>query len=109
MIQATASFKDNLQLLPSIDSLERIDLVDANGAIVATIPNEAGKKGSLSVYQYLAQKFDSLDAQACAFGLALFAENTEDAKNRPGAHPNIDRLLEIVEGGAALNIQITEA
>ena len=45
MIQATASFKDNLQLLPSIDGLERIDLVDADGAIVATIPNEAGKEG----------------------------------------------------------------
>ena len=109
MIQATASFKDNLQLLPSIDGLERIDLVDANGAIVATIPNEAGKKGSLAVYQYLAQTFDSLDAQACGLGLALFAKNTEDAKNRPGAHPNIDRLLEIADGAWALKIELTQA
>jgi hypothetical protein len=28
--------------------------------------------------------------------------------NRPGAHPNIDRLLEIVDGGAPLSIRLLE-
>ncbi len=37
MIQPTASFKDNLQLLPSIEGLTRIDLVDPAVVVVATI------------------------------------------------------------------------
>ncbi|MEP4309742.1 MAG: DUF2322 family protein, partial [Lentilitoribacter sp.] len=36
-------------------------------------------------------------------------EHTEDAKNRPGAHPNIDRLLEILGNGTALNIRVVKA
>lgn len=106
MIQPKHVFKDNLQILPAIDDIKRIDLVGADGSVVATIANEAGKKGSLAVYNYLAHVFKSLDAEASEFGLALFAENTEDAKARPGAHPNIDRLLDIVGGGAVLHIQV---
>jgi len=77
MIEPTASFKDNLQLLPSIDGLAKINLIDADGNIVAT-----------------------------THGLDIFAEHTADAKNRPGAHPNIDRLLEIVAGAAPLKIEL---
>jgi hypothetical protein len=37
----------------------------------------------------------------------VFAEHTADARNRPGAHPNVDRLLAIVDGGEALRIDAT--
>ena len=106
MIQPTASFKNTLQLLPLIEGLTRIDLIDPTGTVVASIKNEPGKQGSLAVYQYLEQSFGTLDAEAAAHGLAVFAEHTEDARNRPGAHPNIDRLLEIVGGAAALEIRL---
>ena len=109
MIQPTALFNNNLQLLPSIEGLTRIDLIDPTGTVVASIKNEPGKQGSLAVYQYLEQSFDTLDAEAAAHGLAVFGEHTEDARNRPGAHPNIDRLLEIVSGAAALEIGLFEA
>lgn len=105
MIQPTSSFKDNLQLLPAIDGLAQIDLIDTNGTIVATIKNQAGKQGSLAVYQYLCQNFGTVDAEAAAHGLAVFAEHTVDAKNRPGAHPNIDLLLSVVDGGSTLAIR----
>ena len=109
MIQPTTSFKENLQLLPSIEGLARIDLIDPAGATVATIENQPGKQGSLAVYQYLQQAFGALDAKAAAHALLVFAEHTEDAKNRPGAHPNIDRLLEIVEAAAPLEIRVQTA
>lgn len=109
MIQPGASFKENLQQLPSIEGVARIDLVDANGAVVASIENQPGKQGSLAVYQYLKQAFGTLDAKAAEHGLAVFGEHTEDARNRPGAHPNIDRLLEIVAGGAPLGIEVIPA
>lgn len=106
MIQPGATFKDNLQQLPPIDGVHRIDLVDADGAVVASIENQPGKQGSLAVYQYLKQVFGDLDATAAQHGLVVFGEHTTDARERPGAHPNIDRLLAIAAGGAPLSIRV---
>ena len=106
MIQPSATFKENLQQLPSVDGVQRIDLVDGKDAVVASIENQPGKQGSLAVYQYLKQVFDTLDAKAAEHGLVVFGEHTEDARNRPGAHPNVDRLLAIAAGGAPLRIEI---
>lgn len=106
MIRPKASFKENLQLLPSIERLDRIDLAHPNGTIVASVENLPGKQGSLAVYQYLSQNFGVIDANAAAHGLSVFAEHTQDALSRPGAHPNIDLLLDIVGGGASLEATI---
>ena len=73
-IQPGAVFKDNLALLPGIDAIERVDLVDGQGAVVASIENKPGKQGSLAVYHYLKQAFGTLDAKAAEHGLAVFAE-----------------------------------
>jgi len=104
--EPTANFKDNLAQMPAIDRLERLDLIDTAGAVVATIENQPGKQGSLALYQHLQQVFGTLDASAAEYGLTLFAEHTADARNRPGAHPNIDRLLDIAAGAAPLTIQL---
>ncbi|WP_022683841.1 DUF2322 family protein [Sphingobium bisphenolivorans] len=105
-IKPGATFKDHLQQLPSIDGVQRIDLLDAQGAIVASIENQPGKQGSLAVYHYLKQVFGRLDAAAAEHGLAVFAEHVADARNRPGAHPNVDRLLAIAAGGVPLDIEV---
>ena len=109
MIQPGATFRDNLQQLPAVDGVQRIDLADGKGAVVASIENQPGKQGSLAVYQYLRQVFGILDAKAAEHGLLIFAEHTADARNRPGAHPNVDRLLAIAAGGAPLSIEIIPA
>ena len=109
MIQPGATFKENLQQLPPVDGVQRIDLVDTKGNVVASIENQPGKQGSLAVYQYLQQSFGALDDKAAEHGLAVFAEHTADARNRPGAHPNVDRLLEIAAGGAPLHVKIIPA
>ncbi|RZT36910.1 DUF2322 family protein [Cupriavidus agavae] len=106
MIQPGNVFKDNLAQLPAIDGIARIDLVDNAGAVAASIENAPGKQGSLAVYAYLQRAFGSLDARAAEHGLAVFAEHTIDARNRPGAHPNVDRLLAIAGGADALRIEI---
>ena len=107
--QPGTTFKDNLRQLPPVDGVQRIDLVDGAGVVVASIENQPGKQGSLAVYQYLKQVFGVLDAAAAEHGLALFAEHTADAHDRPGAHPNIDRLLAIAAGGAPLGIEVIAA
>jgi len=109
MIQPGATFKENLQQLPPVDGVRRIDLLDPQGGVVASIENQPGKQGSLAVYQYLKQSFGVLDEKAAQHGLAVFAEHTADARNRPGAHPNIDRLLEIAAGGPPLRIEVIPA
>lgn len=106
MIDPTHVFKDNLAQLPAIDAVERIDLVDGRHTVVASIENMPGKQGSLAVYHYLQQAFGTLDARAAEHGLAVFAEHTADARTRPGAHPNVDRLLGIAAGGQALQIRV---
>jgi len=106
VIQPSNVFKDNLAQIPAIDGIDRIDLVDASGAVVASIENKPGKQGSVAVYNYLQQAFGTLDAKAAEYGLALFAEHTADARNRPNAHPNIDRLLAVVAGEGALRINV---
>jgi hypothetical protein len=106
MIHPGATFRDNLRLLPPVDGVHRIDLVDGKGAVVAGIENQPGKQGSLAVYHYLQQAFGILDAKAADHGLLVFAEHSADARNRPGAHPNVDRLLAIAAGGPALKIDI---
>ena len=108
-IQPSGLFKDNLAQLPPFAGIARIDLLDAAGTVAASIENQPGKQGSLAVYQYLKQAFGALDAQAAEHGLAVFAEHTADARSRPGAHPNIDRLLEIVAGGGPLQIEVLAA
>lgn len=109
MIQPGATFKENLQQLPPIDGVQRIDLLDGNGDVVASIENQPGKQGSLAVYQYLKRAFGVVDETAANHGLAVFAEHTLDARSRPGAHPNIDRLLEIAGGGGPLTVEVIAA
>jgi hypothetical protein len=109
MIQPSNVFKENLAQMPAVDGIARIDLVDAKGAVVASIENKPGKQGSLAVYNYLREAFGTLDAKAAEHGLALFAEHTADARNRPGAHPNVDLLLAIAAGGDALRIDVIAA
>ncbi len=108
-IHPGATFKDNLQQLPAIDGVDRIDLIDATGTVVASIENQPGKQGALAVYHYLQQAFGPLDAPAAEHGLLVFGEHSADARNRPGAHPNIDRLLPIAAGAAPLRIAVIPA
>lgn len=109
MIQPGKTFRDNLAQLPPVDGVERIDLLDARRVVAGSIANEPGKQGSLAVYRYLQQCFGTLDAAAARHGLLVFGEHVADACNRPGAHPNIDRLLAIAAGGEALEIVVVPA
>lgn len=103
------SFAENLQTLPTIDHIAELQLLDAQGQIVATIPNQPGKAGSVRLYHALWLQHGSINAAAAQAGLELFAEHTEAARQHPGSHPNIDRLLEIVAGGEGYAVQIVAA
>lgn len=100
------TFKDTLATLPAIDNIQRIELLDNAGQRVATIENQPGKQGSLAVYNALLLEFGEINPDAAEKGLTLFAEHTEDARNNPGKHPNIDRLFAIIKSGESLQFQL---
>lgn len=103
------AFADNLQALPSIDHLAELQLLDAQGQVVARIPNQPGKAGSVRLYAALAAKHGSIDVAAAQEGLELFAEHTQAAREHPGSHPNIDRLFAVIASGQGFTVRLIPA
>jgi hypothetical protein len=101
------AFADNLKQLPAVDGIERLDLLDESGKIVATLENRPGKAGSLAVYVHLLGRYQKINAAAAMEGLTLFAEHTSDAEKNPGRHPNIDRLFRVIEEGLSYSAKVT--
>lgn len=99
------AFAENLKQLPGVSHLAALNLVDAAGSVVATIENKPGQAGSLAVYNHLAQLYGAITPEAAKKGLELYAEHTEDARLAPGKHPNIDRLLGLMERGETLRVK----
>jgi len=99
------AFNDTLKSLPGISHLEALELLNDEGVVVALIENKAGQAGSLAVYNHLAQTYGLINKPAAHKGLEIFAEHTEDARANPGKHPNIDRLLRVVEGLASFKVR----
>jgi hypothetical protein len=97
-------FADNLKRLPGISHLAAIRLLDGEN-LVAVIENEAGKQGSLAIYNHLAQTYGAITPDAARKGLELYAEHAEDARQHPGKHPDIDRLKVLIEEGKTLRIK----
>lgn len=99
---APASFNAALKQLPGISHIAAIELIDASDAVVATIENKAGQTGSLAVYNHLGQIFGAITVEAAKKGLELYCEHTDDARQNPGKHVNIDRLITLVESGTGM-------
>ena len=97
----TGSFVENLVNLPNVDDLIAIELTGPDNTR-AIIENKPGSQGSLRLYRHLLTKYGVINAAAAAEGLALYAEHTQDARQNPGKHPNIDRLLAIEASGGGV-------
>lgn len=103
------AFADNLQALPSIDHLAELQLLDAQGQVAASIPNQPGKAGSVRLYAALAAKHGRINVAAAQEGLELFAEHTQAAREHPGSHPNIDRLFAVIASGQGFEVRLIPA
>ena len=99
------AFADNLKQLPKVSHLSVLQLLDKDGAIVATIENKPGQAGSLAIYNHLAQLYGAITVEAAKKGLELYAEHAVDAQAHPGKHPNIDRLVTLVTEGGQFRVK----
>lgn len=97
-----SEFAANLKKLPGISHLAAINLLDETGQVLARIENKAGSQGSLAVYNHLAQTYGAITPEAARKGVELFGEHGVDARAHPGKHPNIDRLLALIDENKTL-------
>lgn len=98
-------FSDNLSLLPAVDAVTAIELIDQSGIQLGKIENKPGQAGSLRVYCWLVETFGAITPEAAALGLKIYGEHTQDARTNPGKHPNIDRLFVIQTSDQALQVK----
>ncbi|EFJ45709.1 hypothetical protein VOLCADRAFT_105806 [Volvox carteri f. nagariensis] len=63
-----------------------------------SIENVEGKRLSIAIFTHLAENFGGkLSIEAAQEGLKLYGEDiVQDARQRPGAHPNIDLLFRVI-------------
>lgn len=101
-------FSDVLQTLDDASHVARIELFHPDGSAAGVIENKPGSQGSVKVYNHLARMYGEISLDAAVEGLSLYAEHTADAENCPGKHPNIDRLLNILEDEQPLSVKIIE-
>jgi hypothetical protein len=102
------NFSERLAALPGTDHLARLELTGPRGQ-TEVIENKPGSAGSVRVYAYLAGRHGGIDAAAAEEGLAIYAEHGQDARLHPGKHPNIDRLLAVLEGGGSWQVRAIPA
>jgi hypothetical protein len=102
-------FSDILLTLESADHVQRIELFFPDGKPAGIIENKPGSQGSVKVYNHLYKMFGEISMDAAVEGLALYCEHTEDAENCPGKHPNVDRLLNVLEDEQPLQVKIISA
>lgn len=100
------SFASNLKQLPKVSHLAALQLLDAEGNVVASIENKPGQTGSLTIYNHLAQLFGAITAEAASKGLELYAEHVAEARTQPGKHPHIDRLLKIIDEPKTASLRV---
>ena len=101
-------FSDVLLTLDDASHVQRIELFNGDGSPAGVIENKPGSQGSVKVYYHLFRMYGEISMDAAVEGLSLFAEHTADAENCPGKHPNVDRLLNLLEDEKPLKVVVTE-
>lgn len=101
-------FSDVLQTLDDASHVQKIELYNDDGSLAGVLENKPGSQGSVKVYYHLFRMYGEISLDAAVEGLSLYAEHTDDAENCPGKHPNVDRLLNILEDEKPLSVQVTE-
>lgn len=99
-------FSEVLLTLDNVEDVKRIELFYENGKPAGVIENKPGTQGSLKVFSHLYKMYGGITLDAAVEGLSLYAEHTEDAENCPGKHPNVDRLLNVLENEEPLSVVV---
>lgn len=100
------SFKDILPTLKDASHIQQLELINDQGQLIDSIENVPGKSGSVSVYNHVSADSGQLDKTTAKQALDLYAEHTEDARENPGKHPNIDRLFDLIDNNLVYQVNV---
>jgi hypothetical protein len=99
-------FSEILLTLDNTDDVKRIELFHEDGRAAGVIENKPGSQGSVKVFHHLYKMYGGITLDAAVEGLSLYAEHTEDAENCPGKHPNVDKLIDVLENEEPLTVKV---
>ncbi len=99
-------FSEILLTLDNTEHVKRIELYHEDGRAAGVIDNKPGSQGSVKVFHHLYKMYGGITLDAAVEGLSLYAEHTEDAENCPGKHPNVDRLINVLENEEPLTMKV---
>jgi diaminopimelate decarboxylase len=85
-------------------AIEKIIIHGANGGI---IPNMKGKEASLQIYAAITTNDGHISQEGAQKGLTIYGDSLRDeAKERPGSHPEADRLESIARSKQAVRCDV---
>lgn len=91
--------------LPDVSTIERLELFGEDYNPTATIENVDGQSLSLQIYYQLALDYGGIGPKAANSGLLLYGSHADDARANPGKHPNIDRLIDVLNNDYYLSVK----
>ncbi|OOC48564.1 MULTISPECIES: DUF2322 family protein [Thioalkalivibrio] len=91
--------------LPDVSNIERLELFGEDYNPTATIENVEGQSLSLQIYYQLALDFGGIGPKAANSGLLMYGNHADDARANPGKHPNIDRLIDVLNNDFYLSVK----
>lgn len=96
-------FKEDMAKLPNTDHIKSIELLGLRNGYKrapefnAEVRNVEGKKSSVAIFNALLTEFRVINQAAAQKGLIMYGPFVDEAKRKPGMHPNIDLLLRVCE------------
>ncbi|KAA8492113.1 hypothetical protein FVE85_3551 [Porphyridium purpureum] len=96
-------FKDTVAQLPATDHVSSIELLGLRDKYLRApefnteVDNVEGKRASVAIYHALLSEFGVINARAAEKGLLLYGPFVEEARRKPGSHPNIDLLFRVLD------------
>ena len=90
--------------LQATDNFKHLHLARENGTEKITLDNIPGKQASVKILYNITNDsiISSNDAQ---HGLALYGDYTQEEKEKPGAHPNIRLLMDIIKNNESWKVE----
>ena len=101
----TLLFKDILPTLKDTSQIRQLELINEQGMFIDSIENVPGKSASVSIYYHVSSN-GQINRAAAKQALQLYAEHTDDARQHPGKHPNIDRLFDLIDNNLTFQVKV---
>ena len=102
---------NDFEQLPSSDAIDYLELhwsgKENDATVIERLENIPGKHASVRIYHALSRlNQGKIGAQEAKEGIRLYGDYIDDEKREPNSHPNIRKLIEIVENSGHMQVVV---